>query len=307
MPQLIADWSFTSLKNLSYADYDRVATSCNKKAGPRKRFLDLPAEIRNQIYRYVMGPNLPPRSPIPPNAWDAWDWTPYSTNFDMDIMFTCRQTYHEVSNIFYQDHLLIRVEMHPWTNSFNWFHPWSYCLSWFMELGLSRLRYFNAKIYPRMLASILIRWSDGCVGWNTQDLVLTYQELFMLIISLRHIQAKISETFNSQAMVVKVAIQKESNFDDTSSKERLLSLCGARLLLRRARHIPPLIQAVDRYFSSLCHFRAKDYRAFYYSILEVKKNEHDNGRELDITEISKILPAHIFNIPEHVYLNDVIF
>ncbi|KAL8901996.1 MAG: hypothetical protein Q9207_004921 [Kuettlingeria erythrocarpa] len=115
MPQLLTDWSYASLIRLRNADYEAVL-GCNKskpkpKPKPKPKatvgLFDLPAEVRNQIYGYLVSPNLPDvcRGASPVGSIAA------STEWDINIMFVNQQAYREASYVFYRDHLFVRVQI----------------------------------------------------------------------------------------------------------------------------------------------------------------------------------------------------
>ncbi|KAL8999005.1 MAG: hypothetical protein Q9188_005988 [Gyalolechia gomerana] len=201
----MVDWSYASLRNLSYADYERVLTSTKDKAKSKKRFLDLPTELRNQIYGYLMSPNLPDGSCPHPRLGS----TPASTHFDITIMYTCRQVYREASHIFYRDHLFVRVRMSP---------PICVLLS-FHKVDLEGTRRYNAEDCPRMFATIDIHDGDPTLqDFDRQNIVLACQEFYMLVFLLHGLKREYFKKLN-----IRIAIQNWFNVDTTIVEEQILN------------------------------------------------------------------------------------
>ncbi|KAL9010666.1 MAG: hypothetical protein Q9173_004425, partial [Seirophora scorigena] len=75
-----------------------------------KSFFDLPPEIRNKIYRLIVSPDLPRASIEDPSATSLpLDFVPASPNFDLSILSVNRQISSEATDVFYRDHLFVRV------------------------------------------------------------------------------------------------------------------------------------------------------------------------------------------------------
>src|SRR4051794_17264230 len=65
--------------------------------GSRSCFLDLPAEVREIIYKLLFaGSILQKQDRI--GCWNNWD----TTKSQHHILFTCRQVYQEACHLFYQ-------------------------------------------------------------------------------------------------------------------------------------------------------------------------------------------------------------
>lgn len=73
----------------------------------RKGFLDLPPEIRNKIYRFLVSPDLPEASKLGTSRSCPLGSVAASTKYDISIIHTNRQIYNEASDIFYRDHLFV--------------------------------------------------------------------------------------------------------------------------------------------------------------------------------------------------------
>ncbi|KAI4112893.1 MAG: hypothetical protein LQ345_006030 [Seirophora villosa] len=75
-----------------------------------KTFFDLPPEIRNKIYRLIVSPDLPRATLADPVTTSLPpDYIPASTDFDLSILSVNRQISSEATDVFYRDHLFVRV------------------------------------------------------------------------------------------------------------------------------------------------------------------------------------------------------
>ncbi|KAL8646904.1 MAG: hypothetical protein Q9210_005866 [Variospora velana] len=75
-----------------------------------KSFLDLPPELRNKTYRLLVSPDLPCASTTQfLRSEPALGSVAASTNFDIGMLSVNRRIYSEATDIFYRDHLFVRV------------------------------------------------------------------------------------------------------------------------------------------------------------------------------------------------------
>ncbi|KAL9011199.1 MAG: hypothetical protein Q9173_003937 [Seirophora scorigena] len=75
-----------------------------------KGFFQLPREIRNNIYRLVVSPDVPDRSKSDVSAaTSSLGPVLASTCFNTSLIYTNRQISEEVTPIFYRDHLFVRI------------------------------------------------------------------------------------------------------------------------------------------------------------------------------------------------------
>lgn len=128
--------------------------------------LRLPAELRNQIYRYLLCPGLT-RGKSPVGSVEA------STNFDTSIMFTNRQIYQEASYIFYGDHRFIRVQ----------FSHSSYFTPNIMILGLEKTIRRNVSSCTRMIMTMRLDLEYNISTGSDHlpmDLVLAHHDLHLI-------------------------------------------------------------------------------------------------------------------------------
>lgn len=155
-----------------------------------------------------------------------------------------------------------------------------------------------------MFACIIISRAPGHYYYfETNDLVLTYQELYTMIIFLQDIRTNMAKTlFKSNRMVIKAAIQMESlesvNNNPTIG-ERFPSPFSNRPGPPPLPWSQRLFPKHNNYFRSSCHSRKLRCREFYNRIQEVKTDEYKNGLESEFTDIFEIFPVDIVKSKVH--------
>ncbi|KAI4190315.1 MAG: hypothetical protein LQ346_004939 [Caloplaca aetnensis] len=253
MPQLLTDWSYASLIRLRNADYEAVL-GCNKsKPKPKPKaavgFFDLPAEVRNQIYGYLVSPNLPDvsKGPSPVGSIAA------STEWDINIMFVNLQAYREASYVFYRDHLFVRVQIVTSDG----------IMESIRTLGFDKLIRTGAQYCPRINITLDVftpRRNDGFL-----DMIFAYQDIGKIgSLLLWTVQQWWLALYNNLEVIfeVRLTICEPPVARPVSFSERVLQpLFG----IPGVEFAPPDYDALEELFSiskESSRIRCKDYAAF---------------------------------------------
>ncbi|KAL8930474.1 MAG: hypothetical protein Q9208_000658 [Pyrenodesmia sp. 3 TL-2023] len=178
-------------------------------------FFRLPIEVRNQIYRLLISPDLPDSS-----RSDTSSTTPpldpvlTSIGFDTSIMYTNRQISEEATDIFYRDHLFVRTRF-----------TFSSALGNITKLGLQKSIRRHAEDCPWITMVVNVDDPDIAHGFEgvPVDIVVAHYDMPLLASLLLYMHQRVPKYLpKPPKLEVKIRVVNQVRASATVINKRLL-------------------------------------------------------------------------------------